>query len=299
MTSSYERELGRELAVVGITGRLRARILHEFADHLASDPGADLGEPRELACQFADQLGSARAMTAAVGSFAALMVAGLVFAVAFAFSGSAAFGAVPGGAPSIGRIATGVALLAPQLSFVAGILAALRWLRRRGTATLPAAEARVIVRRAAVGVLAGIASMASLGALAIVYRHHASATWGTFTITAAAAGTAGLLAALRPVWAASRLRPVADGPAGDVFDDLGGLVPRALRGRPWRLAAIVAGGVAVAITVAGVPASDAFDGAVRGIADALVCLLGFATLGRYLGLWSPRRAGEGRRFGRL
>lgn len=178
MKSSYERELGRELAVVGISGRLRARILDEFADHLACDPGADLGEPRELACQFADQLGSARAMTAAVGSFAALVVAGLVFAVAFAFSGSGAFGAVPGGAPAIGRIATGVGLLAPQLSFVAGILAALRWLRRRGTATLPAAEARVIVRRAAVAVLAGIASMASLGTLAIVYRHHASATWG-------------------------------------------------------------------------------------------------------------------------
>lgn len=57
---------------------------------------------------------------------------------------------------------------------------------------------------------------------------------------------------------------------------------------------IVAGAVAVAITVASVPASDAFDGALRGIADALVCLLGFATLGRYLGLWSPSRAGEGR-----
>jgi hypothetical protein len=96
MTFAYERELGRELAVVGISGRLRARILDEFADHLACDPGADLGDPRELACQFADQLGSARAMTAAVGSFAALMVAGLVFAVAFAFSGSAAFGAVRG-----------------------------------------------------------------------------------------------------------------------------------------------------------------------------------------------------------
>ncbi|HEY5427845.1 MAG TPA: hypothetical protein VIK04_01905, partial [Solirubrobacteraceae bacterium] len=66
--------------------------------------------------------------------------------------------------------------------------------------------------------------------------------------------------------------------------------PRWMRGRPWRLAVVVAVAVAAAITVAGVPASDALDGGVRGIADALVCLVGFATLGRYLGLWSPRRA---------
>jgi hypothetical protein len=30
---------------------------------------------------------------------------------------------------------------------------------------------------------------------------------------------------------------------------------------------------------------------VRGIGDAVVCLFGFATLGRYLGLWAPGAPG--------
>jgi hypothetical protein len=292
MTAGYQEQLGRELSAVGISGRLRRRILDEFADHLACDPDAALGEPRQLAAQFADELGSARAMTAAIGSFAALVVAGLLFAAAVASSGAAVFGAAPRGAPLIGRIATGVALLAPQLAFVAGILAALRWLRRRRSGVLPAAEAAVIVRRAAVGVAAGLASMVSLGTLAIVYQHRVSGAWMTFTLLGASIGVVTLVCVLPLVWAAVRLRPVAGGSGGDLFDDLGGLVPRRLRGRPWRLAVIVAGAVAVAITLAGVPASDAFDGAARGIADALVCLAGFATLGRYLGLWSPTSRGR-------
>jgi hypothetical protein len=72
-----------------------------------------------------------------------------------------------------------------------------------------------------------------------------------------------------------------------VFDDLGAWAPGSLRGRPWRLAFITAAAVAAAITFFGVLGSDGYDGAVRGILDALLCLLGFATLGRYLGLWSP------------
>jgi hypothetical protein len=82
-----------------------------------------------------------------------------------------------------------------------------------------------------------------------------------------------------------------------MFDDLGdfaGLVPAPLRGHPWRLAAVVSLGVAAVITLAGVPAQDAFDGAARGIADALLCLAGFATLGRYLGLWARRDARQAR-----
>ena len=46
----------------------------------------------------------------------------------------------------------------------------------------------------------------------------------------------------------------------------------------------------MAITLVAVPAQDAYDGALRGILDALLCMAGFATLGRYLGLWSPGRA---------
>jgi hypothetical protein len=285
MSSSYESRLGRELTAVGISGRLRRRILAEIADHLATDPEAQLGDPAPLASQFADELGTARALTAAVAGFAALAVAGVLFAVAFLLSGSRVFGAAPRGELLIGRVGTWVALLAPQIAFVAGLLAALRWLRRRRSAVLPAAEATVIVPRAAVGVLAGIATTVSLGVIAIANRHYVSSGWMWLALVGAGLGCLALTAALPSVWAAIRLRPVASGPAGDVFDDLGGLVPSRLRGRPWRLAVIIAGAVAVLITLAGVPASDAFDGALRGIADALVCLLGFATLGRYLGLW--------------
>jgi hypothetical protein len=89
------------------------------------------------------------------------------------------------------------------------------------------------------------------------------------------------------------VRPVADGGAGDIFTDLGGFVPRPLDGRPWLFAVVVSATVAAVITLVAVPSQDAFDGAARGLLDALLCLAGFATLGRYLGLWSPRRAQAG------
>ena len=176
---------------------------------------------------------------------------------------------------------------------MAGTLAALRWVRRRDSGVLPAAEAAVIVRRAAVGVVSGIVTMASLGTIAIAYHRFQPAAWATFAITVSAVGTAGLLATVPSIWRAVRLRPVADGEAGDIFDDLGdfaGLVPAPLRGRPWRLAVVVSAAVAVVIALVAVPAQDVYDGAARGLIDALLCMAGFATLGRYLGLWRPRPA---------
>jgi hypothetical protein len=293
MSSDFEAALGRELTAVGIHGRLRRRVLDEFADHMACDPDAALGDAAALARQFADELGTARALTAAVASFAALLVAGGLFAAAYFLSGTGAFGASPPGLPVMGPVVTLVALLAPQVSFVGGVSALLRWWRRRHAAVIPAAEATVIVRRAALGVGAGLAATVSLGVMAVIDRRHVSSGWMTLALTAAAVGTVALAAVLPTVWAAARLRPASGGLAGDVFDDLGGLVPRRLRGRPWRLAIVIAAGVALAITLNGVAASDPYDGAAQGIVDGLVCLLGFATLGRFLGLWSPRRHREG------
>ncbi len=292
MSAEFESRLAQELTAVGIHGRLRGRILAEYADHLACDPEAQLGEPDALARQFADEVGSTRARRAAVIGFAALALAGVLFAAAFATSNSA-FGAAPKGGPVIGRIATGLAILFSQIAFVAGMLAVLRWVQRRGSGVLPAAEARVIVRRAAVGVLSGIVTMVSLGTIAIAYHRFLSGAWVTFTIAVAAVGTAALVASLPSIWEAARLRPVVGGGAGDIFDDLGALVilvPPPLRGRPWRFAAVVSVAVAVVITLVAVPAQDAYDGLLRGILDALLCMAGFATLGRYLGLWSPGRA---------
>jgi hypothetical protein len=52
----------------------------------------------------------------------------------------------------------------------------------------------------------------------------------------------------------------------------------------------VAAGVALVITLGGVAGSDGYDGALRGLLDALACLGGFALLGRYLGLRRAREA---------
>jgi hypothetical protein len=106
MSSSYESRLGRELTAVGISGRLRRRILAEIADHLATDPDAQLGDPALLAGQFADELGTQRALTAAIAGFAALAFAGVVFAAAFVLSGPGVFGAAPRGELVIARVAT-------------------------------------------------------------------------------------------------------------------------------------------------------------------------------------------------
>jgi hypothetical protein len=207
----FEDRLARELTAVGITGRLRGRLLDEFADHLACEPDAPLGEPGELARQFADELGTARARRAAIAGFAALAVAGILFGAAFLTAGQQAFGAAPGGRPLAGRLATGLAMLSSQVAFVAGGLAALRWLRRRGARVVPAAEAAVIVRRAGVGVLCGIATMVSLGTIGVADHRYLSGAWATFAVVAGAVGTAVLLAALPAVGSAARLRPVAEG----------------------------------------------------------------------------------------
>ncbi|MFZ1997573.1 MAG: hypothetical protein WAU75_25870, partial [Solirubrobacteraceae bacterium] len=114
MTADFQTRLGQELTAVGISGRLRGRILDEFADHLTCDPQAALGEPGALARQFADELGSTRARRAAVIAFAALALAGTLFGLAFVTS-DGAFGAAPKGGPVIGRLATALALLFSQV----------------------------------------------------------------------------------------------------------------------------------------------------------------------------------------
>jgi hypothetical protein len=284
---AYLDALRDELAGVGIRGRRRERIVTEIADHLACDPAAKLGAPREIARQFADELGTVNARRAAARSFAALAIAGLLFGAAFAGSPAAAFGAAPAGASVVGRLARIVAVLAPQIALVAGLLASLRAVRRRGRGVIAAAEARIILRRAVVATVAGLATSVSLGVIALVFGRDVSSGWQALALVASGTGTVALLAALPSLWAAARLRPVAPGTAGDLFDDLGPIVPAQLRGRPWRLAIVVAAGVAVAIALAGAAGDDLYDGIARGVADGLVCLAGFGTLGRYLGLWSP------------
>jgi hypothetical protein len=112
----------------------------------------------------------------------------------------------------------------------------------------------------------------------------------TLALVCMAIGTAALLATVPALVAARRVSSQAAGDEGDLFDDIGAWMPHSLEGHPWRVALVLAGAIFVLLSATGWAASDGYDGMIRGFGDGLVCLLGFATLGRYLGLWHPQRA---------
>jgi hypothetical protein len=274
-------ELRRELGAVGIRGRLRRRILDEFRDHLTCDAHAELGDPRTLARQFADELGTTRSRRAAFAAFAGLAVAGIAYTAAFAASAVNAPSPVDMHArtPFLGWLAAVAVVLAPQVAFVTGSLAALRAFRRRRERAVPARDVQILVRRTGLALAAGLATMAAIG----LYAYEYGVETGIAYVGAAVGGGA-LLLATAPVLSALRVRPSAPGEPDDVIADLGVLVPEPLRGDPWRFAravAVLAGGL---VWAAGIVLGDPIDGLFRGVVEAVACLGGFAVLGRYLGL---------------
>ena len=88
---NYLDTLESELKQAGIPPRRRARIIIEFADHLHENPEAELGAPRALARQFADELGTRLARSTAYWAFGALVVAATLLVVMF-FEGGRAWG---------------------------------------------------------------------------------------------------------------------------------------------------------------------------------------------------------------
>jgi hypothetical protein len=152
----YLDALNRELLDVGIPIRLRRRILAEAEDHLRADDGAleRFGTPAEIANEFAAEIGSTASRRAAVRAFVALAIAGAVYAVSFV---GAAFAEhpPPDTWPLLAQLALVSAILAPQVSFVAGSLALVRVLRRREP-VLPIAELNVINRRTGVALVFGL-----------------------------------------------------------------------------------------------------------------------------------------------
>jgi hypothetical protein len=291
MNADYLKKLGEELRAVGIRGRLSRRILVEFADHLACDPDAQLGSPPELASQFADTIGTSRARRGALATFAALALAGVAFAVTFIAAtrmpGSTSSGVLrttQGQGQALAILGAAIAAIGAQVAFATGLLAMLRLLWRRDDVVLTRAEATVIVRRAGIALVAGVAAMAGLALMALEVTGAGTSAWPTLALIAASTGAAALIAVAPIVLSSARLLPTAPGAPGDIFDDLGLFAPRQLRGRPWRLAFTVAVAVGVAVALAGIAQSDPYDGILRGVAEALACLAGFATLGRYIGL---------------
>jgi hypothetical protein len=284
--TGFVEMLARELTAAGFRGRRRARILAEFADHLECDPDAQLGDPAELARHFADELGTALARRAAFTTFAGLAVAGVLFGIGFLTAQRPLFAAQSSRNPLLLNLGAGLAVLGAQVAFVAGGLAALRSFRRRGAGAVSRQEAVVIVRRAQVGLGAGIITMVGFGLTAGAMIDHTASWWPTLALSLAGAGSLALVAAAPALFAASQVRPVAAGSAGDIYADIGPIVPRSLRESPWRFAVGVAALVAVMVAAAGVAQADPFDGALRGLLDGAACLAGFGFLGRYLGLRS-------------
>lgn len=287
-TSRYLNDLHAQLARAGIRGATRERIVTEFADHLSCDPDADLGDPAALATQFADELGTSFARTAAFQAFLALSLAGIlvvVRAVALLPLSASGFGTAD-------TLSLLISAVAAQVAFVAGGLGLLRALKVRGRDTIPREEASVLGRRAGIGLAAGVVTIVTFP-LSQAYRAHPGAVaigshpTNLWWPLASAAGVVVLVTAAPAVFRAARLRPETPGPAGDLLADLGPLQPVATRiakGSVNRLAFIIAAGIAIVTVLAGVAANDPYDGILRGLLEGGAFLSGYAVLGRYLGI---------------
>jgi hypothetical protein len=263
-------ELERELRAVGLPAARRQRIRAELADHLACDPDAPLGEPADLARRFADELGTAYARRAGFAGFLALVPLGVLFVVLF--TAEAVYTTSTPPAITLAIVA-GV-----QLAFVGGTLALLRAWRLRRAAVIPVGEAHVLLRRAGLGLAGGTVTVATLALLVSGYYPTVqwplpSLAWATVGV-----GSVSLLLGGGALVRSARLLPVAPGEAGDLASDLGVHVD------PRRLALGIAGAVAACIALAGVVQADPLDGLARALGDGVLCLAGFAVLGRPLGL---------------
>jgi hypothetical protein len=287
-TAQYLNDLDAQLARAGIRGARRARIVTEFADHLSCDPDADLGDPAELATQFADELGTSFARTAAFQAFVALATAGILVVV----RASTLLPHTAGNSGTADTLSLLISAMAAQVALVAGGLGLLRAVQLRGRGTIPREEALVLARRASIGLVAGVVTIVAFP-LSQAYRAHPDAVaigghpTNLWCPLASAAGVAMLVAAAPAVVRAARLRPQTAGEAGDLLADLGPLQPVAARiagGSVNRLAFIIAAGIAIVMAPAGLVSDDPYDGILRGLLEGGAFLGGYAVLGRYLAI---------------
>lgn len=296
---AYLRDLNDQLRRRGVPRRARRRILTEAADHLQSDAHAvsRFGEAAFIAQRFSDEMGWRAARRSALEVFAALAVAGVLLAalgVAWSADGSLQAIAFGLGSPAPVLVAALLAV-APQVSFAAGTLAVLRVWRRSGSATLPATEVRIVRRRTAVALLAGLATMAALASYALLFAEHLP-PWSARAAVGGALGAALLLLACGvPMIRAWRYQVAVDGGAGDVFVDIGARFAQPMGRSPWVFAALVSSLAGLIVFGAGLVAADGFDGALRGLAEGTACLTGFAVFSRYLGMRAPNAAAPPRR----
>lgn len=269
---SFTSDLRSELARNGIRGGLANRIVVELEDHLACDPGANVGAPAELAARFAAELRITRTRRATVGAFAALaLLAVFLFVVGSIGSRTGGFtGATRTAAPI-----SGLAVFAfAQIAFVAGVLAVARGFRGRG-----AGDMRLAQRRALIALAAGCGVSVAL-AVSAVSVGPMSVWWHVFGVVCALVPLLGLFVAARAVRHATALTP--SEPAAGLEADLP-FSPRVLL--------VALGAIAVAFVVAQgvVGERSASEGLIRGAIEAAGLALGVVLLGRPLGLLSSAR----------
>ena len=275
---TWLERLEGELAERRVPRRSRRRILLELEDHVASNPeGADrLGDPARLAQEFADDLAASESRRAALGSFLVLVPVGIAFAACFL--AAATFPTPDLDTAETLALALPAALtmvLAPQVALAAGLLALLGWSRTRRARELPAAEASRLWARATVALVAGAATLASLGIYAFELRAGLPIWWTAAALAVSTCVVVPVAGVVR-IRRLAHIRSTVPGDGGDVFDDLH--VP-GLR-RPWLLCVLVAVAAALAVGVAGGPD----EGVRNAVLELLAVTGGFALLGRRLGL---------------
>lgn len=289
--------LSAELGARRVPRRERARILAELRDHIECEPGCEerLGDPRELAIGFADELATFRARLSAFQTFGALALVAAALILSQLVIASA--GGYPGFANGISPLLFFPALLgmvfAPQVALVAGSLAALRSVRLRHAQRLPAAQIDLIGSRARVGVLAGFVTVGGLVLYLVDFSLRLPGWYIGLVGGLAAVAGAVLYAASRSVSRSRAIVSASLGAAGDVYEDVPVIGWRWLRRRPWRLGAAGSLLVAVAVTVFTAHAERSLqEGLERGVVEGFAAALGFALLGRTVGLVSRGAAGS-------
>jgi hypothetical protein len=261
-------ELGRELSRVGIRGRRRDRILAEFADHLACDPDASLGDPRGLAEQFADELATDAARRTAMWMFGALAV-------------TATFVVVPqlilptmpditgGHSTLLMGTATFAMIVGAQVAFAAGCLAALRALRFAG-----AHEVGLVRRRIAVALGAGAVTATGSALYAVNFWGVVPHWWAVLAVACAGAAALPLAGAAFAFARAGRVAVSRDAARG-LSADLG------LFARP---APIGAAAVLAMLVATSVLEGSLVEGALRAGFEAFAFTACFFTFRRPLAL---------------
>jgi hypothetical protein len=290
---TWLQQLADDLTARGIRGHDRRRIVAELRDHIDCEPESveRLGDPAELAGIFADELATARTRRATWHAFAALSTAAAV--LAYSQVALVRTGGYPGFDHGLSLLLFLPAilgmLLAPQVALVSGTLAALRALRRRRVIRMPAAELGLLERRVRVALAAGLCTVGGVELYVIDFSARLPAWWlGTVGGLGLASGAA-LVWATHSLVGARALVSGTPGGAGDVFDDLPAIGFSWLRRRSWRLGATASLLVAVAMTAVEAHAERSLaEGLQRGIVEGLAAAIGFALLGRSIGVAAPR-----------